>query len=202
MPVKLKHRIDPQTTHPIIWIIATLCAIIAVAVIIGGVVIFVGYLVIHPRIPFVSVVYAHLDSFEYDAYGLLQTALTIVIRAENDNLKAHSTFYDMGFVLSLHGLSIVQLHTNPFDVKKNDTQDLVYKFQSDPIPLDPEQRDYVDLELKRNEMRFMLKGGGRSRWKVGPLGSVKFWCELDCELKFSRSNGTYMRRQRCSSKAK
>uniref|UniRef100_A0A7N0TZC6 Late embryogenesis abundant protein LEA-2 subgroup domain-containing protein n=1 Tax=Kalanchoe fedtschenkoi TaxID=63787 RepID=A0A7N0TZC6_KALFE len=201
MPVKLKHRIDPQTTNPLIWILATICAIIAIAVIISGIAIVVSYLVIHPRIPFISVAYAHLDAFEYDAYGFLQTALTIVIRAENGNRNAHATFYDLDFVLSLHGYGIVELQTHPFDVRRNDSLDLPFNFRANPIPLDRLHREYVDLELKRSEMSFVLKGGGRARWKVGQLGSVKFWCELDCELKFHWPNGTYFG-HRCTSKAR
>uniref|UniRef100_A0A7N0TAI5 Late embryogenesis abundant protein LEA-2 subgroup domain-containing protein n=1 Tax=Kalanchoe fedtschenkoi TaxID=63787 RepID=A0A7N0TAI5_KALFE len=202
MPAKLKHRIDPQTTHPLIWILAIICAIIAIAAIICGVVIFISYLVLHPRIPFVSVVYAHLDAFEYDADGFLQTALTVIIRAENDNLKAHAAFYGMAFVLSLHGTGLAQLQMpQPLDVNRNDTKDLLYRFHSRPTLLDRLQRDFVDLELKRDEVSFVLKGGGRARWRVGALGSAKFWCELDCELKFGRSNGTYVG-HRCTSKAR
>ena len=56
--------------------------VVAIAVIITGLVVFVGYLVIHPSMPIISVVSAHLDKIRNDLAGLLETQLTIVIKTE------------------------------------------------------------------------------------------------------------------------
>lgn len=52
-------------TSPFIWCAAIICAIISVVVICGGIVVFVGYMVIHPRVPIISVADAHLDFLKY-----------------------------------------------------------------------------------------------------------------------------------------
>jgi hypothetical protein len=170
-------------------------------VIIAGVVVFVVYLVIHPRVPFISVTSAHLDNIQYDQAGQLETQVAIYIRAENDNAKAHSSFSDTSFILSFQGLQIAKLVAGPFDVSKNSSVEFEYVVQSSQIPLDRLRMEEVDQSLKRDQITFDLKGSSRARWRVWLLGSVKFGCRLNCQLKFRPSNGTYTS-SRCTSKSK
>ncbi|XVF52169.1 hypothetical protein PTKIN_Ptkin04bG0243300 [Pterospermum kingtungense] len=190
-----------QPTGFFVWCVAIFCTIVSLAVIIAGIVIFVGYLVIHPRVPYVSVINASLDRIKIDYAGVLEIQVTIVIRAQNGNEKAHASFSNSRYILSLNGEDIAQLVAPSFDVRKNDSVDFNYVVQSLPIPLDPEQAEDVDEALKRDVITFDLKGSTRVRWRVGRLGSVKFECRLNCQLKFHPSNGTYIPK-RCSSKAK
>ncbi|GMY33665.1 NDR1/HIN1-like protein 12 [Fagus crenata] len=185
----------------LVWIAAIICTLICIAVIITGIAVFVGYMVIHPRVPVISVKSAFLDTMHYSQPGLLETKMIIDIRAENDNTKAHASFSDTSFILSFQGLVLAKLVADPFDVKKNSSTDFNYVVTSSEIPLDPARMRQVDLSLKQNKIAFDLKGSSRARWRVGRLGSVKFWCHLNCELRFHFSNGTYIR-SRCSSKSK
>lgn len=201
MPRKLIHGSPRRRTHPLVWFAAILCTIISIAVIIAGIVVFVGYMVIHPRVPFIRVTNAHLNKFQNDATGLLDTAITIVVRAENDNTKAHASFSDTSFTLSFQGLKVARLVAYPFDVKKNSSVDFNYVVESSSIPLNAEQMDQVDSSLKRDRIGFDLKGSVRARWRVGLLGSVRFWVHLNCRLNFHISNSTYIHAP-CSSRAK
>ncbi|GLT73930.1 hypothetical protein SLA2020_457580 [Shorea laevis] len=190
-----------RRTHFLVWVAAILCAIIATCVIIAGVVTFIGYLVIHPRIPDVSVVGASLDTFRFDSAGVLVIQATIVMRAHNGNEKAHARFYNWHFIFSLDEMDLAHLQVaDPFDVRKNSSVDFNYVAQSTPVTLDPDTEDWVDGSLKRDRIAFNLKGSSRARWRVGALGSVKFTCNLDCQLRFHR-NGTYIP-SRCTSQAK
>ncbi|KAJ7953301.1 Late embryogenesis abundant protein [Quillaja saponaria] len=200
MPRTLRH--GPQRrTHPLVWFLAVICTIIAVAIIIAGMVVFVGYLVIHPRVPFISVANAHLHLLDNDLAGLLQTQISVTVRAENDNQKADATFSDIRLTLSFQGIKIAYLVAGQIEVSKKKSMDLNYVVQSSSIPLNPDQMDEVDFSRKRNVISFELKGSARAMWRVGPLGSVKFWNHLNCMLKFHPSNGTYIH-SRCSSKSK
>lgn len=58
-------------TSPFIWCAAIICALISIVVIFGGIVVFVGYMVIHPRVPILSVSDAHLDLLKYGFMQLL-----------------------------------------------------------------------------------------------------------------------------------
>ncbi|KAK7250712.1 hypothetical protein RIF29_33321 [Crotalaria pallida] len=188
-------------TNPLIWLIAVLCTIIAIAVVIAGIAVFIAYLVIHPRIPTISVTNAHLDLLKNDYAGLLQTQLTIVLRAQNGNMKAHATFSYMRFNISYQGQDIAVLVADPFEVPKNTSKDLNYVIQSSSIPLTPDQMEKVDDSWKKNEISFNLRGYARTRWRVGPIDSFKFLAHLTCDLKFHPLNGTYIP-SRCTSKSK
>ena len=185
-----------------VWFAAIICTIVSVAVIIAGIVVFVGYMVIHPRVPFIKVTQAHLDKFQNDPTSLLETAITIVVRAENDNTKAHASFSDLSFILSFQGLKIAKLVAYPFEVRKNSSVDFNYVVESSSIPLSSEQVDQVDSSLKRDRISFDLKGNVRARWRVGLLGwRVSFPGQLNCRLNFHPLNGSYIYRP-CSSRAK
>ncbi|WJX93993.1 hypothetical protein P8452_75460 [Trifolium repens] len=188
-------------TNPLVWLAAIICTIFAIAVIIIGIIVFIGYIVIHPRVPIISVTSAHLDLLRNDYAGLLQTQLSIVVTATNGNAKAHAQFSKITFSLSFKGQGIAVLVADSFDVPKNSSNNLRYVVQSSPIPLTPEQMDEVDESRKRNEISFDFKGAARTRWRIGPFGSVRYSCHLNCNLKFHPSNGSYIP-SKCSSKSK
>ncbi|XP_010536072.1 PREDICTED: uncharacterized protein LOC104811158 [Tarenaya hassleriana] len=190
-----------QGTSIFVWCAAIICALISVAVIFGGIAVFVGYLVIHPRIPIISVVNAHLDLLRYDISRVMETQITIIVRAENDNEKAHATFEDTEFHLSFGGKYIAILKAAPFKVGKNSSLDFSYVVQSYPVPLGPTEMQMIDYALKQDVITFDLKGDSRTRWRVGPFGSVRFWCDLNCELNFRPSDHSYLRSP-CSSSHK
>lgn len=197
---QLGHK-HTHTTGYIIWLFAIICTIICIAVIITGIAVFIGYMVIHPRIPTLSVANAHLDTMQYSQAGLLETAMNIIIKAENDNTKAHASFSDTSFILSFQGLVLAKLVADPFDVSKNSSIDFNYVVQSSEIPLDSARMHQVDLALKQKVIQFDFKGNSRTQWRVSLLGSVKFWCHLNCQLRFHPLNGTYVS-SHCSSKSK
>ncbi|RDX92499.1 hypothetical protein CR513_25359, partial [Mucuna pruriens] len=153
-------------TNPMVWLVAIICTIIAVAVVVVGIVVFVGYIVIHPRIPVISVTNAHLDLLRNDYAGRLQTQLTIVVTAKNGNAKAHATFSGITFNISYKGQDIALLVADPFEVPKNSTKDLNYVVQSSSIPLTPDQMEQVDEAWKQNEIEFDFKGAARTQWRV------------------------------------
>ncbi|PON76164.1 late embryogenesis abundant protein [Trema orientale] len=193
-----------KPTHPLVWCIAILCTVAAIAVIITGLVVFVGYLIIHPSAPVISVVSAHLDKIQNDLAGLLEIQVTIVIKAENDNAKAHASFSDTDFVLSFQGIPIARLVADPFEVPKNESVEFPYKVESSSIPLSPDEMQQVDLALKQDQITLDLKGSSRARWRVlsvAPLRSVRFWCHLNCQLKFHPMTGIY-KNSPCTSRAK
>ncbi|KAA3469326.1 Late embryogenesis abundant protein, LEA-14 [Gossypium australe] len=181
-----------RATNPLVWCGAIICIILTIAVIIGGIVTFIGYLVIHPRVPYVSVMDAHLDHIQIDYAGILEIQVTILIRAQNGNEKAHASFSDSSYSLSLNREVVAQLVAPPFEVGKNSSVYFNYVVPSSPIPLRPDQAEDVDAGLKKDLIIFDLKGSSRVRWRIGSLGSVRYLCRLDCQLRFHPLNGTYI----------
>ncbi|TYG58097.1 hypothetical protein ES288_D08G195400v1 [Gossypium darwinii] len=190
-----------RATNPLVWCGAIICTIFTIAVSLGGIVTFIGYLVIHPRVPYVSVMDAHLDHIQIYYEGILEIQVTILIRAQNGNEKTHASFSDSSYSLSLNREVVAQLVAPPFEVGKNSSVDFNYVVPSSPIPLRPDQVEDVDTGLKKDLIIFDLKGSSRVRWRIGSLGSVRYLCRLDCQLRFHPLNGTYIP-SRYSSKAK
>lgn len=188
-------------TNRLVWLAAIICTIFAISVVVCGIVVFIAYMVIHPRVPVMSITSAHLDLLKNDYAGLLQTQISIVVTAKNGNAKAHASFSNIRFNLTYQGQGIAMLVADPFEVPKNSSNDLNYVVQSSSIPLTPDQMEEVDDSWKRNEISFDFKGAARTRWRVGPIGSVKFLCRLSCKLKFHPVNGSYIP-SRCTSKSK
>lgn len=148
-------------------------------------VVFIGYLAIQPKVPFVSVTYAHVDKFEYITQSsVLNTEISIVFKAQNDNAKAHVSFSEFVYYLKFHGLIIAKLQNHAFEVNKNDSVTFNYDVKSYSIPLDLYHSAMVDRSYRENRISFDLIGRTRTRWRVGPFKSVKFWLHLNCELKF------------------
>lgn len=130
------------------------------------------------------------------------TQVTIDIRAQNDNARAHASYQDVSFFLIFGGMEIAKLVAYPFDVRKKDKEDLRFVVESRPIPLDPKNMELVSLSLRQDDVTFDLRGKFRAQWRVGLLGSVKFWCHLSCRLHFHPSNMTYTNTDHCTSRAK
>ncbi|KAK9077860.1 hypothetical protein SSX86_006198 [Deinandra increscens subsp. villosa] len=180
-PPVLTHR---RRTNPLIWCFAVVCAILAATIIIVGIIVIAGYLAIRPKFPLLYIHSARLDEADYfPGQGVLDVRLTIIVKAENHNEKTHVSFYDTKLVLGYHGLSIAQLVAGPFDVAKNTSRELNYVVGSSRIPLDlPEQR-LTEMSLEKTKvMPFVLKGSSRTRWRVGPLGELKFWLHINCHM--------------------
>lgn len=189
-----------QRTHPLVWCAAIICVFIALAVIITGVCVFVGYLVIHPRVPALTVTDAHLDKLDFSQAGVMDVQMTVFIRAENHNAKAHATFSHTSLSMSFRNIEIARLQADPFDVRKNSSVEFKYVVESSSIPLGPGDVDFVDRSLKEDKIKFDLKGRSKTKWRLGLLGSVKLWCYMNCELRFHPSNSSYIY-SKCSSKS-
>ncbi|XP_019447752.1 PREDICTED: uncharacterized protein LOC109350896 [Lupinus angustifolius] len=204
--MKFKRKLEAagrndDRTNPLIWLAAVICTIIAIAVTVSGIIIFIAYLVIHPRVPTISITNAHLDLLKNDYAGLLQTQITIVMRAQNGNAKAHATFSHIRFNMSSLGQDIAVLVADSFEVPKNEFKDLNYVVQSSSIPLNPDQFEKVGDAWKKNEIVFNLIGSAKTMSRVGKIGSFKLLVHLACDLKFHPLNGTYIP-SRCTSNSK
>ncbi|XP_016509926.2 uncharacterized protein LOC107827341 [Nicotiana tabacum] len=190
-----------RRTNPLIWCVAALCTFITLAVIITGLVVFIGYMIVRPKVPQMSVVRANVDNFSYDMSSNLIVKVSIVINAENDNAKAHASFYETIFTLTFHGVKVAYLRADPFDVPQNSSTPLYYPVESTSISLTPEEGEVAEMSLDQKQVVFDLKGNTRTRWRVGFIGSVKFWLHLNCQLKLPL-DGSTIYPKKCSTKSR
>ncbi|KAI0514182.1 hypothetical protein KFK09_010217 [Dendrobium nobile] len=197
-------RPDPWSrdrTSPLVWLVAIICAVLAIAVIIAGIVVFAIYMIYQPKIPYIHITYAHLNKLDYDQTGSLDIEMALTINAENHNAKADAGFSESKFILLFHAIEIAELRADPLDVPNNSSLPLNYVVQSAVIPLDEGAMDEMDIALKQQKVTFSLSGQTRTRWRVGIFLSVKFLLHLACQLQFVTSNGSSIGGIGCSSKS-
>ncbi|KAK8964827.1 hypothetical protein KSP40_PGU014715 [Platanthera guangdongensis] len=96
----------PDHTSPLIWLVAIVCAILAVASIVAGVVIFAIYMIYQPKTRLRPI-------------GLLGVEIAVTVAAENDNAKADASFSDARFALEFRGVEVAELRAGAVDVPKN-----------------------------------------------------------------------------------
>ncbi|CAN4105193.1 unnamed protein product [Withania somnifera] len=179
-----------RRTNPLIWCVAILCTFVTLVVIITGIVVFIGYMIVRPKVPQMRVTSANMDYFAYDMSNLLSIKVSIVIHAENDNVKAHATFYESNYTLTFHGMKVAYLRADPFDVPKNSSIPLYYPVESTSIALTPEEGELAEDSLNQKQVVLDLIGSSRTRWRVGLIGSVKFRLHLNCKLKLPLDGST------------
>ncbi|KAL6001783.1 hypothetical protein ACLOJK_041761 [Asimina triloba] len=199
-PIKYAGR-GGRTTHPLIWLAAIFCTVLAIAVIITGIAIFIGYLAIRPRIPSLRVTYARLERINYDQTGQFDARLTIMIAATNENAKAHVRFSDISFFIRFQRTPVAELRSESFDVHKNSSVTLGYDVQSSSIPLEPSAMEDMETSLSQDKITFHLNGDARTRFKIGAVSLLKFWIHLSCQLDFVISSGSSVGPS-CSSKSR
>ncbi|XP_072967106.1 uncharacterized protein [Typha angustifolia] len=198
MPKLISNR--GRYTSPLVWTAAIACAILAIAVIITGVVVFAIYLIYQPKMPYLTVADAHLDKLDYDQTGMLDTEMTMRIMAENDNSKSEAGFSDLSLTLKFNGITVAELKADPFVVPMNSSLPLDYDVPSATIPLDQGGMAVMDVALKNGVVPFDFTGQARTKWRVGIFVSVRFWTHLSCQLKFFWPNGSAVNLD-CSSKS-
>lgn len=189
-------------TNRLIWAIAILCAGLAVAVILTGLVVFAIYLVYQPKTPYIWVSTAHLDLLDYDQMGLLSTQLSLTLVAVNPNMRAHATFSDLELALRFEdgGIELALLRAEDLSVEKNGSAALNYVVRSEAVPLDEAGREALDASLEAGIISYRMEGQVRTRWRVGVFASLKLWMHLSCALRFGVLNGTAVGLH-CSSKS-
>ncbi|KAM3337727.1 hypothetical protein P3S68_032052 [Capsicum galapagoense] len=189
-----------RRTNPLIWCVAILCTFITLVVIVAGLIVFIGYMIVRPKVPQMSVTSANVDMFAYDMSNLLSIKVSIVINAENDNAKAHATFYESIYTLTFHGVKVAYLRADPFDVPKNSSIPLYYPVESASIALTPEEGQLAEVSLSQKLVVLDLIGSSRTRWRLGLIGSVKFKLHLICKLKLPLDGSTIY--PKCSTKSR
>lgn len=178
-----EHSCAEGRTNPLVWILAIICTIIAIAVVVVGIVGFIGYIVIHPRVPVISVTNAHLDLLS----SKLKSQLLWLQRMGMQRLMQLSLWSHSTSATKAKGLLCLLPTLLRFLRTVQRTSTMLFN-----LPL------YSWVLIKwpkwmklRREMRLnLISQELRTQWRVGPLGSVKFLCHLDCKLKFRPLNGT------------
>ncbi|MQM23013.1 hypothetical protein Taro_056074 [Colocasia esculenta] len=200
--IKQQRILKPRRTKPLVWVFASVCAALALAVVVAGAAVISVYLAYRPKAPVVRVVSTHLDHLAYDQQeGLLDVLLTVDMEAANPNGRTAAAFSAAEFdLLFARTTTIARLRADAFEVPKNGTLPLHYVVASSGAKLEEGGMEKMQVGLRRGLIELSLRGRARTRWRVGLL-PVKLWTHLDCELHYFFPNGSSPDLKDCTSKS-
>ncbi|KAL3827961.1 hypothetical protein ACJIZ3_016763 [Penstemon smallii] len=170
-------------THPLFKCVVMIASLLAILVIIAGIVVCIGYKTMKPKVPEIIVTRAELDAVDFNHSNLLLTIkVSLVMTAENANLKSRVSFYDTSFSLNFNGHRIAKWAIEPFGINANSSVIVNYISQPRTIHLNAVEGEDLDRSMELNMISVDLKGNSKTRWRLGQFGPIKFGVHLNCQL--------------------
>ncbi|KAL3827966.1 hypothetical protein ACJIZ3_016768 [Penstemon smallii] len=170
-------------THPFYKCVVIIASLLATLVIIASIVVCIGYNTMKPKVPQIIVTRAKLDSIDFNKSNLLLTLkVSLVMTAENANLKSRVSFYDTSFGLNFNGHRITMWAIEPFGINANSSVVINYTSQPMDIHLNAGEDEYFVGSIEVSTISVELKGNTKTRWRLGKLGPIKFRVHLNCQL--------------------
>ncbi|WVZ78565.1 hypothetical protein U9M48_026257 [Paspalum notatum var. saurae] len=178
----------------VVWALVILCTVLAIGVIVTGGTVFAVYLLYKPKMPYLLVSDARLESLAYDQSGTIrELRLALTILAENTNSKTDATFSRVNLGVGFRGAEVALLRAADFSVARRSSVPLRYQVYSAGRQLNGEGMESMYGALRAGVVPLDLFGKARTSWKVGIFASLRFWTRINCRfLFFYPGNGTAM----------
>lgn len=104
-----------RPTPPAMWLAAALCALLWLAVILGGLAVLIVYLVFRPRNPRLEIVSATLNGAYLDVGPRLNADLTLLVNISNPNAKVHVSLSYLQLDLYFDGVMLATQGVEPLE---------------------------------------------------------------------------------------
>ncbi|KAL5201622.1 hypothetical protein ABZP36_035976 [Zizania latifolia] len=114
--------------------------------------------VLQPRAPYLAIRSTRLDGLVYDQQGMLNVELFLGIIAKNGNARSDATISYLELRISFHGMVIMILCADPFDVPRKGSLPLGYVARLSRIPLDGAGMTAMEIALTNGVMPFATAG--------------------------------------------
>eukprot|EP01018_Ginkgo_biloba_P039031 Gb_40502 [translate_table: standard] len=192
----------PPRTNIMIWCCAIGCSIFAVLVILAGLIVLIGYLAFHPRLPGFYVSNASLNSLLIDSNFLLSSDMTIYLTAHNPNTKIHLYYEYLKFDLLFDKQIMSTVIGTPFLQTTKNTTGMLFRMVTSAERLEPNMGVDVTAAIQKNLIMYDFQGTVRTKAMFGRIKSVKYWLHTKCHLEFSPppiGNGTLLS-HKCTSR--
>lgn len=121
----------------------------------------------------------------------MHTNISISIEVHSTDANTKKVHAEAYYGISYEGQPIIDLGIGEFEAEKE--KPMVLSFLSPVmVNLNPPQRQVMEFQIKRNLIKFEIRGASKTWWQFGLLRVVKMKSSLGCELKFTPSNGSYV----------
>ncbi|KAE8687401.1 cytochrome P450 71B20-like [Hibiscus syriacus] len=190
---------DPQT-NPIAWPAATICAILLLIMILGGLIVLIVYLIYRPHSPLFDLNGATLNAASLDMGYLLNVDVSLLSNFTNPNKKVNIDFSHMYLGLYFENSLISTQYLEPFSAAKGETMFANIHMITSQVKLSMEETVLFRNQIANNQVMFTVKGVFRARSKLGGLFKYSYWLRGYCGIIVSSPPTGVLRERKCRTK--
>ncbi|WOL15585.1 hypothetical protein Cni_G24366 [Canna indica] len=172
----------PRPTHPTAWLLAACCAVLWVAIILGGIAILVVYLAFRPRYPRLEIAGVTLNGAYLDAGTLLNADITILANFSNPNEKVDVSYSYMQLDLYFHGAMIATQAVEPFDEQRGQAVLRSVHMMSSQVPLTPAAAKAWSDGTMGQGVAMEVVGSFRTKSVLAGWMHYTYWLHRHCKI--------------------
>lgn len=189
-----------RRTNLCIWVIAMLGSLIAIAVILSGLAVLIGYLLFHPKLPKLDVIKASLNNIYLDtATGLYNSEMVALLSIRNPNDKVDVRYEYINFKLFFRNDMVATQILEPFSQRKGNTSNLMTldMLSTDKV-ITPLSVQIMVAQARNNSIEYQLLGNLKTVAKLGALARIPYWLNVDCLLHFTTPPKGVLQHRECT----
>lgn len=160
---------SPTKTKPHTWLIGVFCVLFWLAIILGGLIILVVYLVFRPRGPKFDISNASLNAAYLDMGYLLNADMTILVNFTNPSKKATVDFSHIELYLYYERTLIATSYVDPFSALKAESRLRYIHLVTSQVWLPSRERERLRQQINNNRVRFEIEGLLHTRSNLGTI---------------------------------
>lgn len=173
----MPHR---RKTPPYTWLLGAVCALFWIAVVLGGLVVLVVYLLFRPRGPKFDIAATSLNAAYLDMGYLLNADMTILANFTNPSKKATVDFHYIYVNLYFANTLVSTTYVEPFKAMKAESAFRNVHLVSSQVGLPLRERQKMMQQIEGNRIRFEVKASLRTRSNLGSLFRYSYWLFGHC----------------------
>ncbi|KAE9454153.1 hypothetical protein C3L33_13943, partial [Rhododendron williamsianum] len=195
--VRMPHQ---RKTPPYTWLIGVVCALFWIAVVLGGLVVLVVYLLFRPRGPKFDISATSLNAAYLDMGYLLNADMTILANFTNPSKKATVDFHYIYVNLYFENTLVSTTYVEPFKAMKAESAFRNVHLVSSQVGLPLRERQKMTQQIEGNRIRFEVKASLRTRSNLGSLFRYSYWLFGHCLIEVTGPPSGVLVGKKCMTK--
>lgn len=197
-----EQNVMPATrrTHVCIWGIALLGSLLAIAIILSGLAVLIGYLLFHPKLPKLDVIKASLNNIYLDTTtDLYNSEMVALLSINNPNDRVDVRYEYINFKLFFRNDMVATQILEPFAQRRGNTTLLMAlsMFSTDKI-ITPLSVQIMTAQARNNSIEYQLVGDLKTVAKLGTLARIPYWLNVNCRLHFTTPPKGVLQHRECT----
>ncbi|OMO60275.1 Late embryogenesis abundant protein, LEA-14 [Corchorus capsularis] len=189
-----------RRTKPITWFAAAFCIIFWLAIIIGGLIVLVVYLVFRPRSPRFDVTSVTFNAAYLDMGYLLNADIQVLANFTNPNKKVRIDYSYMYLDLYFENTLIATQYVEPFSASRGQSTFRDIHMVTSQVKLSMKETLLLQKQIENNRVMFTVKGVFRARSDFGSVWKYSYWLHGQCGIIVSSPPSGVLKAKLCKTR--